>query len=325
MSSIVRMNASRQILDAFGGQFPAGQGRYIFVKPVSGNDGQSGATPQKAVKTLTQALVLATANQNDVVVMMAEGNSASATTDRQSTTLLWNKDQVHLVGINAGPFLGQRSRIAFTSDYATAAPLITWSANGCLVSGIEMYAGVANANPLGGLNLTGQRNRFRNCQIAGIGDATMDIAGAYSLKLAGAAENLFDECYIGLDTVTLGAAANSQILCASQATRNKFRKCIIATYTNHATNNNFLRAPSGSLDRWLEFEDCLFWNAIDSASTNLTQAMIAASDAGGTILLTGRTGVVGATDWNSTDSGNVRAVLGTVTAATYGLGVAVLR
>lgn len=256
---------------------------------------------------------------------MAESNTAGNTTDYQSTTLAWNKDLVHLIGIGAGPFLGQRARVALISTYATAGNLITISANGCVFQGIEFFAGVADTNPTGCMQVTGQRNRFKNCQISGIGAATNDIAGAYSLYLNGAQENYFEDCYIGLDTVTLGAAANSQIKCAAQATRNLFRRCKIATYTNHATNNNFLRAPTGSLDRWLMFEDCHFINPIDASSTNLTQAFIVASDAGGTVLLMGSTGVFGATDWNSTDSGTVTAMGGTVTAATYGLAVDVTR
>lgn len=320
-----RFNAAQQVIQAFGGQFPSTQGRLIFCRPGTGSDGRDGSTPQKAVKTLVQAHTLATAGQNDVVVLMAESNTAANTTDYQSSTLVWSKDLVHLVGVGASPFLGQRSRIALISSYVTAAPLMTVSANGCLFSGLELFAGVASIVPLGGLNVTGQRNRFRNMQISGIGHANMDIAGAYSLLLSGAQENYFEDCYIGLDTVTLGAAVNSQLLFGAAATRNLFRRCKFLTYTNHATNNNFLRAPTGSLDRWVMFEDCHFINPIDAASTNLTQAMVLASDAGGSILLMGSCGMLGATDWNSTDSANLTAMGGTVTAATYGLGVDVLR
>ncbi len=325
MSNLKRMDSARQVLAAFGAQFPAVQGRLIFCKPSSGNDGASGATAQKAVKTLAQALSLATANQNDIVVLMAESNTAANTTDYQSTTLAWNKDGVHLIGINAGNFVGQRSRVALISTYATAGNLITISANGCKFTGLEFFAGVADVNPTGCMQITGQRNHFKNCQISGMGNANNDIAGAYSLYLNAAAENTFEDCYIGLDTVTLGAAANSQIKCASAATRNLFRKCIIATYTNHATNNNFLRAPTGSLDRDIIFEDCLFKNPIDAASTLLTQAMIVASDAGGSVVLWGKTSVIGATDWNSTDSGTVIGAGGTVTAASFGLAADVTR
>lgn len=303
----------------------ASQGNVYWVRPKNGNDNNNGLSSAKAFQTLAQALAACAANQNDIVLLCAEGNAAADTTAYQSTTLDWNKSLVHLIGVGAGPQLGQRSRIAFASSYATASNLLTVSANGCLFSNLGLFAGVASALPTGCMQVTGQRNRFFNCQISGMGNSANDIAGAYSLYLNGAAENVFENCYIGLDTVTLGAAANSQIKCASAATRNKFKNCLIATYTNHATNNNFLRCPTGSLDRWLVFDDCQFINPIDASSTNLTQAAIVASDAGGTVLLVGKTGVLGATDWNSTDSGNVRAILGTVTAASYGLAAAVTR
>lgn len=305
----------------------ASQGNIWCVRPRTGDDNaNSGQTSGSAFKTLAKALAAATANQNDIVFLYSEGNTASQTTDYQSATLDWNKDLVHLIGVNDSPQLGQRSRIAFLAAYATASNLFTVSANGCLIANIEFFAGVASVLPIGCMNVTGQRNHFVNCQISGMGNAANDIAGAYSLKLTAGAENLFEGCYIGLDTVTLGAAANSQILLATAATRNIFKDCRIVTFTNHATNNNFLRAPTGSLDRWVMFEDCQFINPVDASSTALTQAFIVASDAGGSVLLIGvRTGVIGATDWNSTDSGNVRAIAGTVTAATYGLGVAILR
>lgn len=322
--SVIRFNAAQQVLNAFGGQFPATQGRLIFCRPTNGNDGNSGQTPAKAVKTLTQALALATAGQNDVVVLMTEGDT---TATAEATTLTWSKDQVHLIGINSGSMFGQRSKIAFAAGVVAAVNLFTLSANGCYISGIEFSMGVASIVPLGGVNVTGARNRFRNCQINGIANAANDIAGAYSLKLTGAIENYFDECVIGADTVVLGAAANSQILCATAAARNWFRNCKVILNTNHATNHNFLRAPTTSLLRYLIFENCHFLNVIDdtTAATNLTQAFIVASDAGGTVALLGNTGMLGATDWNSTDSANVTAMGGTVTAATYGLAVDVLR
>lgn len=304
------------------------QGNFWFVNPnpAYGSDANGDGSIAKPFASVAAALSAATAGQNDVIFLCASSNTASLTTDYQSTTLLWNKGLVHLVGLNAGSMIGQRSRVALTALYATASNLITVSASGCLFANIEFFAGVASTLPTGCMKITGQRNRFVNCQISGMGNAANDIAAAYSLSLTAAQENVFDGCYIGLDTVTLGAAANSQILCATAATRNLFRNCIIATYTNHATNNNFLRAPTGSLDRWIQFDNCRFINPIDASSTALTQAFIVASDAGGTVLLTGEdTGVLGATDWNSTDSGNVTAINGTVTAGTFGLAVDVTR
>lgn len=306
----------------------ATQGNFWFVNPNVnyGSDTTGDGSLANPFASLGAALAAATAGQNDVIFLCAASNTASQTTDYQTSTLNWNKNLVHLIGLNSGPAIGQRSRIALKSDYATASNLFTMSASGCVVANTEMFEGVSSALPTGCLKVTGQHNRFANCQISGMGNAANDIAGAYSLFLSGAQENVFEDCYIGLDTITLGAAANSQILCGSQATRNIIRKSRVVTYTNHATNNNFLRCPTGSLDRWLEFEDTRFINPIDASSTNLTQAAIIASDAGGSVLLTGaKTGFVGATDWNSTDSGNVRAINGTVTNSTFGLGIAVTR
>lgn len=301
-----------------------GQGKTYFVKPRTGGDGASGRTPATAFKTLARALSACVAGQNDVVYLFSEGQAAADTTDYQSATLDWNKDLTHLIGINSGNGVAQRSRVAFLSTYATASNLFTLSANSCIIQDIHFFAGVASALPTGCFNLTGQRNLLRNCHMAGLGNAANDIAGAYSLQLAGAAENVFEDCTIGLDTVTLGAAVNSQILCSGAATRNRFKRCKFLLYTNHATNHVFLRAPLTSLDRWLLFDDCMLINPVDSGSTALTQAFVVVAN-GGTVLLAGGTGVVGATDWNATDAGNVRAIGGTVTAATYGLGVAVLR
>jgi len=54
-----------------------------------------------------------------------------------------------------------------------------------------------------------KRNVFQNCQIAGMGDGeSAASAGSRSLKIgsSGSGENLFEDCVIGLDTVTRSAA-----------------------------------------------------------------------------------------------------------------------
>ena len=60
------------------------QGNVYHVKPSTGSDGHSGTSPDEAVKTVSKALSLCTANQNDVVLLYAQSNTASATTDYQS-------------------------------------------------------------------------------------------------------------------------------------------------------------------------------------------------------------------------------------------------
>jgi hypothetical protein len=303
------------------------QGNVWWVRPISGSDINDGKSPATAFATLTAALAAATAGQNDVVLLCAESNSASGTTAYQSAALAWNKDLVHLIGVNAGPLYSQRSRIAFSAAYVGATDLFDLTANGCLISGIEFFMGVASANPTGCMTVSGERNHFVRCHIAGMGNTANDIAGAYSLQLKGAEENFFEDCTIGQDTVSLSAAANSVLLFTAgtaACTRNWFRNCRFELYAGAAAECLFVRGGgSGNLDREQVFEDCLFLNSIASGATTLTHGMAVATG-GGVVLLTGaKTGLFGASGWNA-NSGVVYATGGVQpTNTTWGLATAI--
>lgn len=235
------------------------QGNIYHVKPYSGSDSNSGKSPSQAFKTLSKAHTVATAGQNDVVLLYAESNTAANTTDYQSSTLTWSKDMVHLIGVGAPAIMSPRARIAFISTYVTASNLMTVSADGCIFANLSFFAGVADANPTGCLLVTGTRNIFRKCHIAGIGNDTMDIAGAYSLKLDAAEEVLFDDCYIGLNTIAAGTAANSEILIDSATKNIEFRECKIYRRIEHATNHPLVKlADATAIDEMLIFTRCGF-------------------------------------------------------------------
>ena len=243
------------------------QGKVIFVKPYSGTDGADGSSPDQAVKTLAHAKTLATANSNDVVYLFAESNTASHTTDYQSTVLDWNKDGVHLIGANGGAFMGQRSRISnLSTATAIVNGLVIVSANNCLIANIEIYQGQGGTNPTGAsiaLVVSGMRNHFNNCQISGIGHTELDDATSRSLSVTGA-ENFFKHCYIGLDT-TIRATATSEVDCANA--RNVFEDCVIESYTSLSTFKA-LTVTASTVGRFVMLKNCLL-----SAVQNITSAV----------------------------------------------------
>ncbi len=254
------------------------QGQVYWVRPYTGSDSNPGTSPGSAFKTLLKALQSATANQNDIILMCAESNTAARTTDYQSVTLPWNKDLVHLIGVNGGPFLGQRSRISNKDTAAALNPMVEVSANGCLFSGIEFFQGTpASATTSIALLVSGQRNTFYNCQISGNGDLTgvVDVAGSRSLKVSGS-ENLFKGCYIGLDTV-IRATQTAEVEISAGA-RNSFMDCHFETYTS-LTTFKMVTIATGC-DRWVKFMNCQFVGV-----QNITSAVSA-------------TGVVGITTMN---------------------------
>lgn len=240
-------------------------GNAWFAQPGSGTIGSDGNTATSAntpCATVSNALSLAAAGNNDCIYLIGSSDTASQTSDYYGSTLAWNKDFTHLVGINAGPRNSQRSRISTlsTANGANLAPLFSLTANDCHFENIEFFAGAPGSNPtqaLGCMLISGERNVFKNCQISGVGAASMDAAGQYSLKVTGQ-ENYFEDCQIGLDTITRSSATYEMYM-SGGAVRNLFRRCRIVTSAG-ANTMTFLTVPANGIDRWNMFEDCIFIN-----------------------------------------------------------------
>lgn len=245
-------------------------GNHWFVKPSTGSDGNSGKTINRPFKTLAKALDKATANNNDVVYLISESNTASATTDYQSETLDWNKDLVHLIGVCAPSAVSQRARIAQLSTATGLTSLVTVSANGCTIKNLSIFHGVDDATSLIACKVTGSRNYFENVHFAGIGHATMSAAGCASLSLDGGAENVFKNCVIGVDTVDTDADGVN-LLCDTAATRNKFEDCLFQLYITAAGACHVKIADATAIDRWLWFKNCQFMSESTNKAVDMTE------------------------------------------------------
>lgn len=285
-----------------GATFPT-QGNVFFVKPRTGSDGNSGKSPANAFKTLVQALSVCTANQNDVVFLMAEGDIAASTTDYQSVTLDWNKNATHLIGISAPSAFSNRARIAQLSTATGLTSLVTVSANECMIENIGIFHGVADATSLVALKITGSRNVFKNCTIAGIGNATQVTAGAASLSLIGASENKFENCTIGLDTISRDQTC-TEISFTTSSSRNLFENCIINSYVSNAGFASVTVGTNG-IDRTLIFKDCLFMAKSTNKSITQTSVFSIPAISQGAIVLKDSAVLSdgGATDWDSNNRG----------------------
>lgn len=284
------------------------QGNVFFVKPGSGNDANDGKSPGSALKTLKQAKAMATANQNDIVYLMAESNTAASTTDYQSEALDWSKDGVHLIGIGAGPIIGQRARIAQTSTVKTIEDLFTVSADNCYIAGIEVFQGVASSTATSprAMVVSGQRNVIENCQISGMGDTSMDTAGARSLAVIyPGSENIFKHCYIGLDT-TLRATNVIEVAItgtgvAARVARTIFEDCIFNTYSSTATGK---MVACTYTDRFVMFKNCTFICASGITSAVALTGVFSTSDINGKIIVQG-SAAFGFGDWTTADDSTV--------------------
>ena len=275
-------------------------GKYFFVDPVNGSDGNTGLKPSKALATLYKAYSKTTSGNNDVVFLI--GNGASTGTARLSKanailttatattgTLTWANDATHLIGI-AAPTLNSRARIAPTStDTITlfgSGNFFILSGNGCLFQNIAMFNGFAT----GGaseicMTVSGGRNAFVKCSFQGMGDSgsAATTTGRSLLVTGSTGENTFIDCTIGLDTVPRSTGA-SEIEFASNSARNRFYNCSIET-CSAAGADFWVKIGAVGIDRYVLFNNCTFTNPTASGATTLTTGFSVNASPGGIPLL----------------------------------------
>lgn len=264
--------------------------RVYFVAPYrsgsenGASDGNDGKTPRRALKTLLAAHGKCRADKNDTIVMLSSGNAAAETTDDLTASLAWNKDLVHLVGINSGARFSQRSRIGTQTTGIT--PLVNVTASGCYFRDIQAFHGVTADNT--GLvcwDDSGNRNVYERVHFAGGGiSTTADDAGMRSLKLSGGGERVWRDCVIGLDTVDRTTTSNAELEFAG-AVRETFDNCTLVTYGSGA--HAMVIVGATGLDRFALFRNCQFINPIQSGTSALNEcfAVTAGTSPNGAIIL----------------------------------------
>ena len=293
-----------------GGTLPlmGGAAKTFFVDPANGSDSYDGLSPDRAMDTVSAAYALAVDKRGDVIYLLNDGNTSG--TARETATITWAKDNTHLVGLCAPSMISQRSRISPpTSQTTIVTPQLTVSGDGCFFANIAFFEGTSEDSVASEcIRVTGSRNVFYNVAMMNMGDATNGHSGdettSCHLKISGGGENLFVECYIGLDTAAR-SDSNANVEFLSATTRNIFRRCVFPAMADNA-GVLFIKADgSGDIDRFALFDNCIFHNAINSTATTMTAAMNVHASAGGTIIVKDCM-LIGATDWNASDSSVIK-------------------
>lgn len=315
-------------------------GNWWFVDPVNGLDGNAGNNTNLPLQTLYQALNKATANNNDVIVLI--GNGATSGTARLSKALAqgidptatsgvlkWNKAATHLIGVTAPTAIAERARIAppsgtYTASTFGSADLVEVSVQGCMFANVSLFHGFSTG---GAAQIcwkdTGGRNAYFGMQFGGMGDAASAAdAGSRSVVISGGGENYFSRCTFGLDTVAR-SAANASLEFAAATPRNVFEDCLFPFQTTSATVLGILGTGATCMDRFQLFKRTMFINNIKSSSTQMTAlASLTNAAPGGLLSYDPGCALVGVTKWGDTIAlANSYVMSGSPTAATSGIAV----
>lgn len=298
-------------LYGIAGTLPPFGGNVFWVNESTGSDGNTGADPNFPLATLTQALSLATSGNNDVIYLSG--------TVHVTATVAWSKSKVHLIGL--APTLASQARARISQTGSTVfTPLVNVTGSECIFQNISGFHGFPSATTQICWNDSGGRNQYQNCAFLGMGNATAAAqAGSRSLVVNGTTgESTFNECTIGLDTVVRATGNNASLELTGATPRNVFRRCVFVADVSNAADLHVLVA-SGGMDRYALFEQCSFFNAINSGGTAMTVAFTVNASAGGTVLLKDCSSV-GATVYATT--GPIYVDGAVPTGATTGLAVA---
>lgn len=276
-----------------------GPGTMYFLDPTNGSDGNDGLSRDSAFQTLPYAYSKLADGKGDTLVYIAGTSSITLTAQ-----LVWAKSYTSFIGLCAPTMVGQRARIFQGASATGISPLISISGSSNIFQNIYVFQGVNDATSKINIQVTGQRNYFKNVHIAGVGNATMDVAGACSLKIDGGAENTFEDCVIGQNTVALGANSAGMIM-DTAATRNIFKGCIFDAYISAAGHMHVTIADGTGIDRFQIFDGCLFMT--DSTNQLISQTSVFSIPAGivqGKIILKNSYALTdGTPDWDSNNRG----------------------
>ncbi len=275
----------------------------FFVSGAEGSDGNDGTTPKKALASVSKAHSLMTTGKNDVCFVM--GNGQTSGTARETATITWSKDACHLVGVAAPGVVAQRARISTASSTSAVTPIINITADGCMFSDLHFFQDFSTNAANVCMAMTGERNVFLRCHIAGGGNATAAVhAGTRSLTIAGTnGEHYFKDCTIGLDTIPRGTAASAEVEFTGATTRNTFENCLFLARTDGTSHDMVLIGSSG-IDRWVRFIECTFYNDTQGGGTKMAELFNVVAAAGGFCLLE-RCTTFGATAVETTNHGQV--------------------
>ncbi len=304
------------MLPVMGGTIAAtGDAKHYFVDPANGSDGNTGFSPDKALKTVSYAYSLTVDKSGDTIHLLNDGNTSGSSVE--SATITWSNDNVHLVGHCAPTMLSQRARIVWQGA-PVVTPLINVTGNGNSFTNVSIIEETtASSTASVGVRVSGARNYFYNVAIMSmVNTNTGDEADSSVVLLSGGSENTFEHCYIGVDT-SARSDANASVECENSATRNIFRDCMFPMFADAATPV-FLEATTNSdIDRWLIFDRCMFINPDTmNACTTINQAfnVVDGSDLGGVIIVKDCL-FNGITDITAADSTSVRILGHTFEAA----------
>ena len=259
-------------VSSFGIQLPAGdlpatKGRYIFVDYGVGNDGNDGLSPDKAVKTISQAKSMLTTNNDDVVILT--GSSTHVVTAMVDLT----ENRCHFVGMDAsgGRMFGQNAKVSMgVTDAATDIAAVKNTGVRNTFTNIKFMNSNTKDESLYTFAEGGEYSKFTNCEFYKDSDLN-ETAAAEVLNNGDSA--MWINCTFGS---TANIIADDKIrpnmlltatLSGKKCRDNYIEGCLFFSKAGGTEHVAIYGANATDVERMFLVKDSVFYNNILSAAT----------------------------------------------------------
>jgi hypothetical protein len=238
-----------------------GAGNFYYVNGYTGNDTNSGYSPDAPFLTITKAISMCTANNHDYVIVMRYPSAGAA---GETWPLALSVETMHLIGCNqagASPL----AWLAPTGDTAA----ITLSAGGIEVAGFDVRGGATH----GCIENSGTvwRAHIHHCEFGRIG------AGQDGIRMTGAVDCphwLIEDCIFGNNLTRSG------IYITHNSTRTGIRRNLFHGCAGVAVNVVNTFALGQILDNQFRVADLATGEAVTLAATATDGAFISGNTTG---------------------------------------------
>jgi len=279
-------------VSSFGIQLPAGdlpatKGKYIFVDYGSGSDGNTGDSPENAVKTIAQAYSMATTNMDDVIILT--GSASHVVTSMLTVA----KNRVHFIGMDAsgGRLYGQNAKISMgVTTVATDLAAMKNTGVRNSFTNIKFTSANTKDESLYGVIEAGEYAVYNNCEF--YKETDLDATGAAELVLNGDSAQ-FNGCTVGSlanaisgDVIRANVLLTKELGGSGKVMRDcTFQNCFFWKRASHVNNRFVYAAADADVERMLIFKDCVFYNAANAAALPAQAISAAANLTVGSILV----------------------------------------
>jgi hypothetical protein len=288
------------------GDLPPIFGDWFFVNPQYGKSGNSGKEPSKALDSIVTAKARIAAygsvkkHKGHGICLIPSGTTTAHCSSYLTEELTLDINFLTIIGWGPLSMFAHRARIVNKSTTGEAiSNLVTLSAYGCNL--INFHIGNYGTTGVGGLTITGNRNRLDHVSIIGGGGVTSAGANDYDLKLTGASENVIAHCAIGSDTKDRGNNASAGLHFGGGCMRNDFEDCILLRYQSSGTGGGAIKfdGSGDAITRNQYLKRCIIDCYDEANAAANTVAVIGTYPNNGRILADPACVVNGYVDWST--------------------------